>query len=233
VGDQPRPPGSAVVEAIRRRRSVRWGFAPEPLPPGVVEEIVACGLAAPSSKNSQPWRLHVVTDRSVLRAVAAAVASHCRRGEYVPHDPATGQPYRRYASTVGDSAGVLAEVPLAVFVENLGPFSRGVEGLLAADRAALGAVLFGFALEMVACGAAIENMWLAAEGLGLRAVLLGDVAIVEPELREWLGLRGDLIGALAVGRSAAALRPPMDSPALPEVERAVWYGTAASGGAVP
>lgn len=218
-----------VTRAILARRSIRAGFADGPLPDGVVEEIVACGLAAPSSKNSQPWRLHAVTDRALLRGIADAVVAQRNVATYVPHDPATGNPRPEYRSTVLDSGHVLAAVPLAVFVENLGPFSRGIEGLVASDERRLRSALFGFGLEMVGVGAAIENMWLAATALGLSAALLGDVAIAEPEIAAALGLHGDLVGALAIGRSDAGPFPPMDEPAFPGLPRAVWHPTTTSG----
>lgn len=217
-----------VTRAILGRRSIRSGFVEGPLPDAVVEEIVACGLAAPSSKNSQPWRLHVVTDRELLRRIAGAVVAQRGVATYVPHDPATGAPRPEYRSTVLDSSHVLAAVPLAVFVENLGPFSRGVEGLVAVGGSRMRSALFGFGLEMVGVGAAIENMWLAATALGLSAALLGDVAIAEGEIARTLGLRGDLVGALAIGHSDDSPYPPMDSPAFPELARAVRHPGAAT-----
>lgn len=219
----PVPATTEVTRAILARRSIRSGFADGPLRDAVIEEIVACGLAAPSSKNSQPWRLHVVTDRELLRRIAGAVVAQRSIASYVPHDPATGAPRPEYRSTVLDSSHVLAAVPLAVFVENLGPFSRGVEGLVAVDAPRMRSALFGFGLEMVGVGAAIENMWLAAAALGLSAALLGDVAIAEADIAATLGLRGDLVGALAIGRSDDGPYPPMDDPAFPDLPRAVRH----------
>lgn len=222
--DRPSLTGTTdVTRTILTRRSIRSGFAESPLPAGVVEEIVSCGLAAPSSKNSMPWRLHVVTDRELLATIADLVVKHRGGDTYVPHDPATGRPQVRYASTVDPSGQILASVPLAVFVENVGPFSHGLAAILAADEQARRSALFGYGLEMVGVGAAIENMWLAASALGLCAVLLSDVAIAEPEVATVLGLVGDLVGALAIGRSAHRPSPPMDLAALPDVDRVVRH----------
>lgn len=216
------PGTTATTRAILGRRSIRTGFDPDPLEPDTVREIVACGCAAPSSKNSQPWRIHVVNDRDTLVALAHAVLSRRGRDTFVPHDPATSGPLPQYRSTVGYSAQVLLEVPLAMVVENLGPFSGASSGLLAASPDALASALFGYGLEMFGCGAAVQNMWLAAEALGLRAAFLGDVAIAEREIRDILGLSGDLVGALAVGRSDASPVPPMDAPAMSGLDRVVW-----------
>ena len=215
-----------VTRMILARRSIRSGFSGDALRPRVVEEILACGLSAPSSKNSMPWRLHAVSDRELLARLADAVVAHRGRATYVPHDPSTGLPRPEYRSTVVDSGEVLRQVPLAIFIENLGPFSRGLEGLVAADEKGLRSAIFGYGLEMVGIGAAIENMWLAANALGLGAALLGDVAIIEKDVAAALGMAGDLVGVLAVGESSHSPVPPMDSPAMPTVSRVVSHPAA-------
>lgn len=213
-----------VTRTILARRSVREGYDRTPLPPETVEELVACGMSAPSSKNSQPWRFHVVTDPALLDRIAGLAEQQSNVATFVPHDPATGRPHQRYRSTVLASAAVLREVPCAIFVENVGPFSGGVAQLAAAPASGLVFGLFGYGLEMFGVGAAVQNVWIAAEGLGLTCAFLGDIAIAEAELASLLDLSGDLVGALAVGRSTKAVYPPMDAPALAEVERVVTYG---------
>ncbi|MCB1748645.1 MAG: nitroreductase [Gammaproteobacteria bacterium] len=47
-------------EVVTGRRSIR-GFKPDPVPQDLVREIVALATRAPSSMNTQPWYLHVVT----------------------------------------------------------------------------------------------------------------------------------------------------------------------------
>jgi len=45
---------------VRSRRSVR-GFRRDPLPRAVIDEIIEVAKGAPSSMNSQPWHVHVLT----------------------------------------------------------------------------------------------------------------------------------------------------------------------------
>ncbi|MFT4887684.1 MAG: nitroreductase [Pseudohongiellaceae bacterium] len=45
---------------ISTRRSVR-GYKPDPVPRKILEEIFEVAKCAPSSMNTQPWHLHVVT----------------------------------------------------------------------------------------------------------------------------------------------------------------------------
>ncbi|MFN4090145.1 MAG: nitroreductase [Alphaproteobacteria bacterium] len=45
---------------VRTRRSVR-GYKPDPVPRALIEEVIAVAKGAPSSMNSQPWHVHVLT----------------------------------------------------------------------------------------------------------------------------------------------------------------------------
>jgi iodotyrosine deiodinase len=51
----------AFHDTMMRRRSVR-DFSSEPIPPGVLEEAIACAAGAPSGANQQPWTFVMVTD---------------------------------------------------------------------------------------------------------------------------------------------------------------------------
>ena len=212
-----------VIAAMLARRSIREGFDGQPIPGSVLREIVRCGLAAPSSKNAQPWRMHVVTDRAMLGVLADAVEKAKGVDEYVPHDPATGRPRPAYVSTVRESAQVLREVAAAIFIENRGLFSDGRAGLIGATRPALAGSLVGFGLEMIGIGAAIENMWLAAEALGVRVAFMGDVVIAEDDIRAALGIAGDLAGVLALGFSDAPLPARRQRLDERDADHVVWH----------
>ena len=49
-----------LEQAIRERRSIR-GFLDKPVPKELLEDIIALANRAPSSMNTQPWHLHVLT----------------------------------------------------------------------------------------------------------------------------------------------------------------------------
>lgn len=196
---------------ILRRRSHRVGFDDRPVPNDVLVAIVRCALAAPSSKNAQPWRLHVVTDRTLITEIADRVAKSPDADSYVPSDPEAGRSRPLWMSTVVESAAVLRNAPAAIFVENLGKFSGGRRRLVQLQRDALAGVLIAYMLECAGIGAAVENMWLAAEALGLKASFMGDVGVEEEYVTRRLSMDGELVGALALGYSNL----------VPEVKRAV------------
>jgi len=196
-----------VIATICGRRSIRDGFTDAPVPQSVIDDVVRSGLAAPSSKNVQPWRIHVVTNRAILAGLAGAV-EHAKGADlYVPIDPATGAPRPGLSSTVVESAEVLRSVALGLFVENRGNFSGGRGAVASAGHENRRSALVGYALEMVGLGACIENMWLAAHVHGLGGVFMGDVLIAEQTIRERLGMDGDPVGVLALGYSTGAPAP--------------------------
>jgi nitroreductase len=49
-----------IDEIMRQRRSIR-GFRPDPVPQALLEEVIELANCAPSSMNTQPWHLHVLT----------------------------------------------------------------------------------------------------------------------------------------------------------------------------
>lgn len=60
-----------VFEAIRARRSVRR-YARDPIPDGVLEELLSAAILAPSAGNAQPWRFIVVRDQKLKEGLVSA-----------------------------------------------------------------------------------------------------------------------------------------------------------------
>jgi nitroreductase len=150
--------------------------------------------------------MHVVTDLGILDAIASSVISAEGRESFVPADPLTGEARSVYPTTVVESAEVLKVVPVGIFIENLGVFSRSRREVAESPREYRENVVLGFGLEILGIGAAIENMWIAAIDLGLAGVFMGDILIAEDFIKETLGFSGDLIGVLAIGFSATGQR---------------------------
>lgn len=194
-------PANATTDSILSRTSVRTGFSTRHIHESTISEIIRCGMAAPSSKNAQPWKFHVVTHRSLLKAIATSAASAPGAQTYVPHDPLSGQPWASYVSTVEESAEILRECGTAIFIENRGVFSRGRSTLASVPQDRLRESLTGFAFENMGIGAAVQNMFVAAHSLGVRGVFMGDIVVAEPAVKELLGMAGDLAGVLALGYS--------------------------------
>ena len=61
----------AFTTSMRARRSVRE-FSDEPLPPGVLDEVIRAAGLAPSGANRQPWTFVVVTDPETKKKIREA-----------------------------------------------------------------------------------------------------------------------------------------------------------------
>jgi nitroreductase len=71
--------GGGVVEALRRRRSVR-AFKPDTVPLSIVRAILEAAATSPSGGNLQPWRTYVLAGRP-LAGLVEAVARRVQAGE--------------------------------------------------------------------------------------------------------------------------------------------------------
>lgn len=80
-----------VSQAIMARRSVR-AFLPTPVSPTMVRSILECASRAPSGANMQPWRVFVLTRRSIDKVNHAV--RHCG----VPPERAKWEDFQYYPS---------------------------------------------------------------------------------------------------------------------------------------
>ena len=227
-GGEMRPP---VIDAMLARRSVREGFDGRPVPAAVIQQIIRCGLAAPSSKNAQPWRLHVVMDQSLLELLAQAVQQAPGADEYVPHDPETVArgPHMCQPSASQPRCCAMFPPPYSL---RTGACSARPDTLAKVSRPALAASLVGYGLEMIGIGACVENMWLAAEALGVQVAFMGDVVVADDEIRRRLRIAGDLVGVLALGYSAVSIPGRRQSLDESDPNHVIWHN-AAAGWAAP
>jgi nitroreductase len=212
-----------TTRLIANRRSVRESFDGRPISEDDLREIVRAGLAAPSSKNARPWRFHIVSDQPLLGEIADAAVTAPGADTYVPRDPSTGLPRPNWPSSVAESAQVLRDASTGIFVENRGAFSSGRRILASAPADRLLGSLVGYTFEILGIGAAIENMWLAANSLGVQASFMGDLVIAESLIADRLDIELDLVGVLALGYSDAPVSKNRVSYDLDDKERVIWY----------
>ena len=67
----------ALRASLRKRRSVR-DFAPDPVPPDIVDTAIEAAATAPSGANRQPWRFVLVRDPEVKRKIREAAEAEER-----------------------------------------------------------------------------------------------------------------------------------------------------------
>lgn len=185
---------NAVIEAIRKRRSVR-AYEPKPIPRDLLNAVIEAGNEAPSAMNSQPWRFVVVEDAEAKKKLLAAALPRAKKiTELVKDiDPERYEVIKKRYADMPDP--VYYSAPTIVFVIGSGMY---------ADHS---------------CPLACENMMLAAQSLGLGSCWVGFGAMVtdDPEVRGLLELREDdsIFGPILLGYPKTnPPRPPKKGPTV-------------------
>jgi nitroreductase len=85
-----------ILEAIRARKSIR-GYKPDPISKEILREIIDIATRAPSTANTQPWEITVVTGKvldNIKQANIEMLNSGATPNPAGPPKPFTGK-YRR------------------------------------------------------------------------------------------------------------------------------------------
>ena len=67
----------AFLASLRRRRTVR-DYAPDPVPPDILDTAIEAAATAPSGANRQPWRFVFVRDPEIKRQIREAAEAEER-----------------------------------------------------------------------------------------------------------------------------------------------------------
>jgi nitroreductase len=168
-----------AMEAIAQRRSIRK-FRDKPIPKETLEQILKAATQAPSGKNRQPWRFHVVQGdqrAEMVRIMREGIAKVEAEGVN--------------SGSSKWSANIMEQAPVTVFVFN--PYVEFDQELKL-----VGDVLMNI-VDVQSAGAAIQNMLLAALELGVGSLWICDVFYAYEELCTWLGQTHQMIAAVALG----------------------------------
>lgn len=168
-----------TLAAIAERRSIRK-FKDTPIQDDTLQTILTAAIQAPSGKNQQPWRFIIVkSDKraEMVRVMREGIDRLKVRGE-----------------DLGSSEGsvhVMEQAPVTIFIFN----PQGLRPWLvhSVDQ------IFDDVVNIQSVGAAIQNMLLAAQDLGLGSLWICDVFYAYEELCEWLGEQGEMIAAVSLG----------------------------------
>lgn len=168
-----------TLDAVAMRRSIRK-FKSAPIEEDKLQSVLGAALLAPSGKNRQPWRLVVVRGErraEMVRVMQAGLAAAKARGDDL--------------GSAEHSARVMEQAPVTVFVFN-------PQGIRPWEKHSVGE-MFDDVVDIQSIGAAIQNMLLAAQSLGLGSLWICDVFGAYGELCDWLGEPGELIAAVSLG----------------------------------
>lgn len=168
-----------TFDAISQRRSIRK-FKDTPIPDEIILKLLQAGIQAPSGKNRQPWRFIVVKQdkrSEMIRIMRAGIEKRKAQGMSSRSSEA--------------SARVMEQAPVTIFVFN------AFEKHLSREKQYMD-VLWNV-VDVQSIGAAIQNMHLAAQDLGVGALWICDVFYADEELCEWLGETRQMVAAVSFG----------------------------------
>jgi len=169
---------NAVIEAIKKRRSVR-SYESKPIPRDIINTIIEAGNEAPSAMNSQPWRFVVFEDTKIKEKLLGVALPNTKKilERVKDVDPEKYEMIKKRYEELRDP--VYYSAPAIIFVIGSGRY---------ADHS---------------CPLACENMMLAAYSLGLGSCWVGFGATVteDNEVRNLLELHGDerIFGPILLG----------------------------------
>ena len=162
------PDDIGLFEAIYSQRAIRY-FKPDPVPDELIHKLIEAGTKAPSGGNRQGWKFLVITDQETKAKIADYYEQGWEHayGSANPNPPDIQTNVRRSADHL---ARTMADVPvllMACIEHDGGPSTMGRGGSIFPS---------------------VQNILLAARGLGLGSCLTSLHKRYEDEIKELLGI---------------------------------------------
>ncbi|GAK53051.1 nitroreductase [Candidatus Moduliflexus flocculans] len=180
-----------TLNTIAQRRSIRR-FEDTPVSDEQIRKILQAATQAPSGKNGQPWRFIVVKEDNraeMVRLMREGISKMIAQGQN--------------AGSAEWTAKIMEHAPVTVFIFN--PYGQAPWLPRSIEQ------MFGDLVNVQSTGAAIQNMLLAAQDMGIGSLWICDVFYAYEELCRWLGEETQMVAAVSFGVPAEtpAARPRM------------------------
>lgn len=174
------------IDTIYTRRSIRK-FQDKHVPKEIIEQIVDAGRMAPSAKNRQPWKYIVYGGRNkkeLLQYMEQGILREKQGAAFLP-----GFDYG--IPDAENTLRVMKEAPIVIIVLN----TNGSTPFTDIDTEQRIVEI----CDSLSIGAAIENILLKAEELGIGTLWIANTCFAYQELVTYLNTEHQLVGAIAVG----------------------------------
>jgi nitroreductase len=204
----------SLFDAIYTQRAIRR-WRPDPVPAGLIKRVVEAATKAPSGSNQQPWRFVVVSDAGKRAAISAALkrwleSDEATREYFESGARSDDRSVRKMLSGALSLAENLAQAPVFIV-----PCMYGGQR---SDRLLTGSSIYP----------AVQNLLLAARGLGLGTVLTTFQARIEDAVRRELALPEDArpVALIPLGYPDADFGPTRRKPIEEVLYWETWGNTA-------
>lgn len=174
------------MKEIADRRSIRK-YKPDAVGNKDIETIIRAGMLAPSAKNRQPWKYIVYKNEAKNRLLNEMEKGLIRErdGKQLLPDSYNNLPDAFY------TLKIMREVPVLIVVENINGQSP-YKSIDADSR-------ITEICDTLSIGASIQNILLTATELGYGTLWIANTCFAYDELVDFVGIRGQLVGAIAMG----------------------------------
>ena len=163
-----------LFEAMYTQRALRH-LKPDPIPDELIKKVIDAGIHAPSGGNQQRWAFVVIKDPEVKRKMAELYRAEGRPD----HGAAETWSERNAAESANYLADHAEDVPVWILACTQHPGTDIHHG--------------------ASIYPAVQNMLLAARGLGLGSVMTTRVRRgFEPQMREWVGIPDGFVTAAMI-----------------------------------
>lgn len=174
------------MDSIERRKSIRK-FKPEAVSKEIIDTIINAARLAPSAKNRQPWKYIAYISQekeNLLNVMERSLKKECETHDLLP-DSQNDLPDAFH------TLKIMRAAPVIIIVMNtnghdpfksIGPDHRITE-----------------ICDTLSIGASIQNMLLKATDLNLGSLWIANTCFAYNGLTEFIGLQGQLVGAVALG----------------------------------
>lgn len=195
-----------VLEAIHTRRTIK-SYAPNPVPRELVEQVLEAAVWAPNHRLTEPWEFVVVQGEPLQRL---AELRRQMTVDWLGSQRPNGEPVspERRAREGDDAYRKAAAAPVTIAVS----MAQHPDPTIREE-------------DYAAAAAAIQNMMLAARGLGLGAFWSTNRLIDYPQARALLGVPDErrIIGLVQLGYPAQE----RGARRTPAAARTRWLGETA------
>lgn len=186
--------GYSNNDPIFSRRSIRK-FSKREVSIEQINAMLNAARNAPSAKNRQPWRFIVFGGEH-----KAELERRMEHGLLREETGASLLPKSRFGiPDAKNTLKIMRESPMLIVIIN----SNGVSPFVPVDSDERVTEM----CDLLSIGAAVQNMLLCAENLGLGTLWIANTCFAYPELTEFLNTDKQLVGAIAVGYADEAPLP--------------------------
>ncbi len=188
----------SVFDIVQRRRSIGKMTAQSPTREQI-ERLLEAATHAPNHRKVEPWRFFVLAGKARNQLGEIMASSLVERLQKV----------------LGDNTQALLDK------EHNKPLRSPVLIVVASEHSTLPNVLDIENVEATA--AAVQNMLLVGEEMGLACMWRTGNAAYDPRVKQWLGLANEdhIVAFVYVGYPAI---PRTDRQPIPVVEKTAWLG---------